>query len=492
MSRDKEHSGVTGRWFSAKSGTSLGLEIDTIAAIATPPGKGGVGIVRLSGPKAEKILRSLCGKTIPPRTASLSKFRDVQGRVLDTGLALFFPGPNSFTGENVVELQGHGGPVVMDLLLAACLAVGARMANPGEFSERAFLNNKLDLVQAEAISDLINSASENAARAAVKSLSGDFSKRISELADKIIRLRIYVEASIDFPEEEIDFLSEGQVSLKAGNILEELEELLASSKQGVLLKEGIRVVIAGRPNVGKSSLLNRLLGYDRAIVTALAGTTRDALAEQVTLRGLPVTFVDTAGLRQTQDIVELEGINRTRAELERADWVLLVRDISATHPDLDTELAELGFPPRYLNDPVDVKSSAPGQNMLIVANKLDLIDKKARSADNIEETEHKDINSVNVSALTGQGLDRLVDTLIKMVGYQEQESGFIARRRHLESLYAVKSALEEGLTQLNTLAAGELFAEDLRRAHQHCGDILGHMTPDELLGEIFSSFCIGK
>jgi len=456
---------------------SHGLEIDTIAAIATPPGKGGVGIVRLSGPEAEKILYTLCGKKTPPRIASLSKFTDPHENVLDTGLALFFPGPNSFTGEDVVELQGHGGPVVMDLLLAACLALGARLANPGEFSERAYLNNKLDLVQAEAISDLINSASESAARAAIKSLSGDFSKRISELAEKITRLRIYVEASIDFPEEEIDFLSEGQVNHKAEKILEELEELLASSKQGVLLKEGIRVVIAGRPNVGKSSLLNRLLGYDRAIVTALAGTTRDALAEQVTLKGLPVTFVDTAGLRQTQDIVELEGINRTRVELERADWIVLVRDISEIDLDLETELAELGL--------------AAGNNMIVVENKLDLIEENALSADMLEE-QGMHVKTVGISALTGQGLDMLVNTLIKMVGYQDQASGFIARRRHLESLYAVKSALEDGLKQLNTLSAGELFAEDLKQAHKHCGDILGHMTSDELLGEIFSSFCIGK
>ena len=484
LSRNKKHSGQVKPLLPGEPGNSRGLEIDTIAAIATPPGKGGVGIVRLSGPGSGKILHTLCGKMTSPRVATLSKFTDPDGNVLDTGLALFFPGPDSFTGEDVVELQGHGGPVVMDLLLASCLSLGARLANPGEFSERAFLNNKMDLVQAEAVSDLINSASENAARAAVKSLSGDFSRRIKKLADRITRLRIYVEASIDFPEEEIDFLSEGQVSLKAEKILEQLEELLVSSKQGVLLKEGIRVVIAGRPNVGKSSLLNHLLGYDRAIVTALAGTTRDALAEQVTLKGLPVTFVDTAGLRQTQDIVELEGINRTRAELGRADWVLLVRDISATYLDLETEIAELGLPSSYLTGRTAKEDSGFAQNMIIVENKLDLADEVKKHI--------PDAKTVEVSALTGQGMDALVEALITMVGYQDQASGFIARRRHLESLNAVKSALEDGLTQLNTLSAGELFAEDLRRAHKHCGDILGHMTPDELLGEIFSSFCIGK
>ncbi len=464
-----------------------GLESDTIAAIATPAGKGGVGIVRLSGPDSERILRRLCGKRVSARMATLSAFTDSAGEKLDTGLALFFPGPNSFTGEDVVELQGHGGPVVMDMLLAACLDAGARLANPGEFSERAFLNNKLDLVQAEAVSDLINSASENAVRAAVKSLSGEFSTRISALAEKITSLRIYVEASIDFPDEEVDFLSQGQVSLKAEVILEELEELLASGRQGVLLGEGIRVVIAGQPNVGKSSLLNRLLGYDRAIVTALAGTTRDALSEQVTLKGLPATFVDTAGLRATRDIVELEGISRTHKELEQADWILLVRDISGPALALDTELAMLGLPESSLSKQQPSGGPVFGNNMVIVENKLDLVVDKSPCRD---DTDHQ--NTVAISALTGEGINELVELLIRLVGYKDQASGFIARRRHLESLNSVRAALLDGLEQLNTHAAGELFAEDLRQAHKHCGDILGHMSPDDLLGEIFASFCIGK
>ncbi|MBV1905717.1 MAG: tRNA uridine-5-carboxymethylaminomethyl(34) synthesis GTPase MnmE [Pseudomonadales bacterium] len=475
------------RTTSGKLKYASGIETDTIAAIATPAGKGGIGIVRLSGPEAQNILVKIIGKKITPRYATLASFLDQQGEKLDRGLALFFPAPHSFTGEHVAELHGHGGPVIIDLLLSECLSHGARLAKPGEYSERAYHNNKLDLVQAEAIADLINSASANAARAAARSLSGDFSIQINKVAEEIKNLRVYVEASIDFPEEEIDFLTEGQVSQKAQKIVSELKLLLISSEQGVLLRDGIRLVIAGKPNVGKSSLLNCLVGFDRAIVTAHAGTTRDSLSESITLKGLPITFVDTAGLRTTNDVVELEGIKRTHEEIKKADRIILVRDASIKNRALEEELEELNLIDNSdENKKTNDRSDFFGR-LLLVNNKMDLIGENLPTI-NISGNQ----SVINISALTGAGVDNLVEEIIQLVGYQQQTVGFSARRRHIESLNGALTALELGISQLNTMAAGELFAEDLKCAHMHCGDILGHMSSDELLGEIFSSFCIGK
>ncbi|MCW8900919.1 MAG: tRNA uridine-5-carboxymethylaminomethyl(34) synthesis GTPase MnmE [Gammaproteobacteria bacterium] len=444
---------------------------DTIAAIATPPGRGGVGIIRVSGPLAKPIAEAILGKLPQPRFADYLPFLDQDKNVIDSGLALYFVGPNSFTGEDILELQGHGGPVVMDLLLQRVINLGARIAQPGEFSERAFLNDKVDLAQAEAIADLIEAGSEQAAKSAVKSLQGEFSRWIDESVEALTLLRIYVEAAIDFPEEEIDFLSDGHVTTSLKNILLEMDKIFASAQQGVLLRDGMRVVLIGQPNTGKSSLLNALAGRDSAIVTHIAGTTRDVLREEINIDGMPLHIIDTAGLRESDDVVEQEGIKRTWIEIEQADRALLLVDDKTGITAEDEE----------------IRQKLPGSlEVTIVRNKIDLTGIQA----SINENRHSEIA---LSAKSGQGIDLLRDHLKKIMGYTGLTEGvFLARRRHLDALIRAKDFVLSGQAQLQESKAGELLAEDLRQAQQALGEITGFVSSDELLGKIFSSFCIGK
>lgn len=449
---------------------------DTIAAIATPPGQGGVGIVRLSGPRAEAIGQRLSGLRLRPRHAHYGPF-SVDERVLDQGLSLFFPGPHSFTGEDVVELHGHGGPVVMDLLLKACLQAGARLARPGEFSERAFLNDKLDLAQAEAIADLIEASSEQAARNAVQSLQGAFSRRVKALTDALIDLRIYVEAAIDFPEEEIDFLADGHVLQELQQVRERLTQVQHEAGQGALLREGMSVVIAGRPNAGKSSLLNALAGKESAIVTEIAGTTRDILREHIHIDGMPLHIIDTAGLRDTDDVVEKIGVERAMAAITQADRILLVIDANQPEANNPDQLW-----PEFLQQHPD-----PAKTTLIF-NKADLSGQAIGL-----QTDSNGRANLHLSARNGEGIELLREHLKSCMGFvQTAESLFSARRRHLEALQQASEHLDHGYKQLTLMGAGELLAEDLRMAQQALGEITGELSADDLLGRIFSSFCIGK
>ncbi|TPW17907.1 MAG: mnmE [Halothiobacillaceae bacterium] len=446
---------------------------ETIVAITTPPGRGGVGIVRVSGPQSATIARQMLGGQLPlPRRAEYRPFYGAEGELLDEGIVLFFPNPHSFTGEDVLELQGHGGPVVLDLLVARTMQLGARLARPGEFSERAFMNGKLDLVQAEAIADLIDSASTTAARAALRSLRGDFSTRIHTFTEALITLRIYIESAIDFPEEEIDFLAEGDVLRRTHGLLEQLELIAASARQGTLLREGMTVVIAGRPNAGKSSLLNRLAAREAAIVTAIPGTTRDLLREQILIDGLPLHIIDTAGLRDTHDIIEQQGVNRALQEISSADRVLLVVDDS---DDVAEQFKDL------------LERLPPGLTFSVIRNKIDL----SRRPAGISQGELGP--EIALSANTGEGLELLREHLKACVGYTTAgEGGFIARRRHLDALQRTRELITHGITQLAEQRAGELLAEDLRQAQQALAEITGEFTSDDLLGKIFASFCIGK
>ncbi|KHO63737.1 MULTISPECIES: tRNA uridine-5-carboxymethylaminomethyl(34) synthesis GTPase MnmE [Pseudomonas] len=450
---------------------------DTIAAVATAQGRGGVGIVRVSGPLALSIAEALSGRTPRPRHAHYGPWRDAEGQVLDEGILLFFPGPHSFTGENVLELQGHGGPVVLDLLLDRCLALGARQARPGEFSERAFLNDKLDLAQAEAIADLIEASSAQAARNALRSLQGEFSRRVHELSEQLIQLRIYVEAAIDFPEEEIDFLADGHVLRQLEAIRAYLAEVQRTAGQGALLRDGMTVVIAGRPNAGKSSLLNALAGREAAIVTDIAGTTRDLLREHIHIDGMPLHVVDTAGLRDTEDQVERIGVERALKAIEEADRILLLVDSSAAEADDPFALW-----PEFLD-----KRPAP-ERVTLIRNKIDLSGEPA----GLQQGADGHV-TLSLSARSGAGLDLLREHLKTCMGYQQTaESGFSARRRHLEALHQAAAHLDHGHAQLTLAGAGELLAEDLRQAQQALGEITGAFSSDDLLGRIFSSFCIGK
>ncbi len=443
----------------------------TIAAIATPPGMGGVGIVRISGSATTTLCDAVLGYLPASRTARFARFRDAQGGVIDEGIALFFPAPNSFTGEDVLELQGHGGPVVMDLLLQRCLECGVRMAEPGEFSQRAFLNGKLDLAQAEAVADLIESDTAAAARLSVRSLEGEFSTRIHGLVESLIHLRIYVEAAIDFPEEEIDFLSDGKVSADLLSIMEALNDVTESARVGNLLREGMTLVIAGSPNAGKSSLLNALSGSDSAIVTAVPGTTRDLLRERIQIDGMPLHLIDTAGLRESADPVEQEGVRRAREQIGKADRVLWIFD-DQTDPDHDA-LEQARLPE---NVPVT-----------LIRNKIDLTGTAPDTLQTADGTE------VSLSAHNGDGIDLLRQHLKQSVGYQgSQEGAFIARRRHLDALARASKHLLTGEQALTASASGELLAEDLRQAQNTLSEITGEFSSDDLLGRIFSSFCIGK
>jgi tRNA modification GTPase len=453
---------------------------DTIAAIATPNGRGGVGIVRISGTKALAIAQALVldEKPLKARYAHFRRFYSADQSILDEGLALYFPNPHSFTGEDVVELQGHGGMVLMDMLLKRTLELGARMAQAGEFSQRAFLNDKLDLTQAEAIADLIDASSQAAVKSATRSLQGAFSQRINTLLESLINLRLYVEAAIDFPDEEIDFLSDGIVAARLQAVRDNVQTVLAEAKQGALLREGMRVVIAGKPNAGKSSLLNALAGYEAAIVTDVAGTTRDVLREHIHIDGLPLHIIDTAGLRETGDIVEKEGIRRAYQEIDQADGLLLVYDLST---ELSTGFNPVAMAQQFF-DPLP-----PPEKLCFVANKCDLV------AQEPQVTMIDGYRHITLSARQRLGLQELRIHLKGLVGYQDAEhSPFIARRRHLEALRRTEEALQQAHEQLHGLALGELMAEDLRAAQQALGEITGAFSADDLLGKIFSSFCIGK
>ncbi|MCW8886222.1 MAG: tRNA uridine-5-carboxymethylaminomethyl(34) synthesis GTPase MnmE [Motiliproteus sp.] len=452
------------------------LDTDTIAALATPPGRGGVGIVRISGNRCQAVAETLLGQLPKPRYAYYGSFFDQQGGQIDQGIALYFPNPHSFTGEDVLELQAHGGPIVLDLLLQQVLACGVRLARPGEFSERAFLNDKLDLAQAEAIADLIDCSSEQAARSALRSLQGEFSQRIHEVVEALIQLRIYVEAAIDFPEEEVDFLGDGKVLADLQSIQQQLHRLQAEAQQGAILRDGMNVVIAGRPNAGKSSLLNALAGKESAIVTDIAGTTRDVLREHIHIDGMPLHIIDTAGLREGADVVEQIGIERAWEEIRNADRVLLMVDASST---IETAPEKI-WP--------DFVSHLPDLNKItVIRNKIDLSDEQ-QGVDNLA-----DCHLIRLSAKQKQGVDLLKQHLKSCMGYESTgEGGFMARRRHLDALNQTTEYLLTGHQQLTTLGAGELLAEDLRLAQQTLSEITGEFTPDDLLGKIFSSFCIGK
>lgn len=435
------------------------LARDTIAAVGTPPGRGGIGIVRLSGPAAVRIAKQLIGALPAPRQATHARFTGADGEPIDEGLALYFPAPHSFTGEDVVELQGHGGPVVMRALLAACLDSGARLAEPGEFTRRAFLEGKLDLAQAEAVADLIDASSREAARSALRSLSGEFSSAIDRLRSQLVELRALTEAQLDFPEEELDALHREDAAERLARVQAALRDVLARSRQGSLLRTGLYVVLAGRPNVGKSSLLNRLAGEERAIVTDIPGTTRDALREPVQIEGVPLVVVDTAGLRASRDEVERLGMARTRNELERADVVLVVHDAAALEI-LDAELPEAA-------------------SRLDVYNKVDLAPGFVSPA-----------GGIAISAKTGAGLGDLRAAILRAAGWSNTGEGvFLARERHLRALTAAAESLERAALEQERW---ELFAEELRVAHDQLSRITGAFSADDLLGEIFGRFCIGK
>jgi tRNA modification GTPase len=450
---------------------------DTIAAIATATGRGGVGIVRVSGPKAGLVAEQLLKQKLQPRFAHYCPFHNNAGDILDQGIALFFPGPNSFTGEDVLEFQGHGGPVILDLLLREITQLGVRLARPGEFSERAFLNDKLDLAQAEAIADLIDATNEQAARNALHSLQGAFSVRIHELVEALISLRIYVEASIDFPEEEIDFLTDGKVATDLATIEQKLAQVFKEAKQGVLVRDGMRVVIAGRPNAGKSSLLNALSGRESAIVTSIEGTTRDVLREHIHIDGMPLHIIDTAGLRDSPDEVERIGIQRAWQEIQQADRVLLLVDSGST-----AELEAHKIWPEFVDKLEDASK------LTLVRNKIDV----SGEAAGLSKLENGS-SYIGISAATGAGIADLKQHLKDIMGFSNSgEGGFTARRRHLDALERAQSFLALGKAQLHGYAAGELLAEDLRQAQNALSEITGEFTPDDLLGRIFSSFCIGK
>lgn len=452
------------------------LDGQTIAAIATPAGIGGVCVIRISGPDAPQIAEMLSGKRPQPRVATLSRFRDHQNIPIDQGILLYFNAPHSFTGEDVVELQGHGGVAVARALLTAALDSGARLAEPGEFSRRAFLNDKMDLAQAEAVADLIAARSEAAVKAANRSLQGDFSKRIARLSQSLLELRAYIEAALDFPEEEIDFLSAGAVDARLRAWGEQLEALLTHSRQGVLINDGIDLVLAGKPNAGKSSLLNALLDRDRAIVTSHAGTTRDILRETLVIEGIPITLLDTAGLRESLDPVEQEGIRRSQKAISEADIVLLLADGRA----LDETQGE----PTIADMSADLRQSAPQAHVLLVYNKSDLVDPSMR------KTHH---DGLWISAKQRQGLDLLQREIARLAGKQEtREPVFIARERHLRALQETYRHYQNALMQLSGSRAGELLAEDLRLAHEKLGEIVGKISSEDLLEAIFSGFCIGK
>ncbi|WP_206485928.1 tRNA uridine-5-carboxymethylaminomethyl(34) synthesis GTPase MnmE [Thalassotalea sp. G2M2-11] len=450
---------------------------ETIAAQATAPGRGGVGIIRVSGPEVANVAQAILGKLPELRKAEYLTFNDLNQQALDQGIALYFKGPNSFTGEDVLELQGHGGPVILDMLLKEILSLdNVRMAKPGEFSEQAFINDKLDLTQAEAIADLINSSSEQAARCALHSLQGDFSRLVQDMVESTIHLRMYVEAAIDFPEEEIDFLADEKIVNDLKAIIKQVENVQQQAQQGSIIREGMRVVIAGRPNAGKSSLLNALSGKESAIVTDIEGTTRDVLSEQIHIDGMPLHIIDTAGLRESADKVEQIGIERAWQEINQADRILLMVD--STH-ELHEDPKSI-WPDFFEKLPENI-------GLTVIRNKADI------SGTPTGIIEQADLPTIALSAKTGNGVSALKQHLKDIMGYQgNMEGGFMARRRHLAALEQAHHHLITGLDQLEAYVAGEILAEELRLCQQALNQITGEFTNDDLLGQIFSSFCIGK
>nr|VFJ93225.1 MAG: tRNA modification GTPase [Candidatus Kentron sp. LFY] len=454
----------------------LPTETTTIVAPATPPGRGGIGVIRISGPKTKHIAQAILGAVPSPRHAVYRGFRDATGTPIDAGIALFFPSPHSFTGEDVLELHGHGGPLLMDLLVQRAIGLGAEPARPGEFSQRAFLNGKIDLVQAEAIADLIDSTSEQALRCAQRSLQGEFSRTIHALWERLAALRAYIEAAIDFPDDDIDFLSSDDTGERLTAIIDDLDTILGAARQGSLLREGARVAIAGRPNVGKSTLLNALAGQDTAIVTDIPGTTRDVLREHIHIDGHPLHVFDTAGLRQTSDQVERHGIQRAMDAIQNADILLLITDEPSGLHDEDRKIL----------------ARFPDPTTIIVRNKIDLANMSPEAL-TIESPLEVRLLEVRLSAKTGAGIDLLRTHLKAEAGFQQSTEGaFLARRRHLTSLEQARQALQSAMHQLVTVQAGELVAEDLRQAQQALAEITGEYSTEDLLDRIFSSFCIGK
>ena len=443
---------------------------DTIVALATPPGRGGIAVVRVSGPGTTGIATSVISKLPPPRLATLTKFRDERGEALDSGLALYFPAPNSYTGEDVLELHGHGGAVVVDLLLKRILALGARMARPGEFSERAFLNGKMDLLQAEAVADLIDSASETAARSALRSLSGRFSDELHRIVEGLVAVRAYVEVALDFPEEEVDYLADEALARRLQALADDLERLVADTRQANLLRDGVKVVLIGPPNAGKSSLLNSLAQTDRAIVSPVPGTTRDTVELTIQIDGLPVHLVDTAGLREAGEEVEQEGMRRARQAVREADIAVLVVE-DGSSPAIDAYLAEI---------PREVRA-------VVAWNKIDLTGSPPTAE--LASTPAQ----LKLSVKTGAGLPQLEQFLKSAMGFQAAgESPYIARRRHLEAIEAARRHFQNAQAAMRARRSGELLAEDLRLAQRYLGEITGEVTTEDLLGRIFSEFCIGK
>ena len=472
---------VTGSWPVDFSGA------DTIAAAATPPGRGGIGVVRISGPAAGMIAAGMLGELPPPRRAIFARFLDAAGEPIDAGIALYFSAPASFTGEDVLELQGHGGPVVMDLLVRRAVELGARFARPGEFTERAFANDKIDLAQAEAVADLIEAGSAQAARAAMRSLEGEFSREVHDLVGALTALRIYVEAAIDFPDEDVEFLANPAVAARVADIEARFARIGHAAAQGRVLRDGLDVVIAGRPNAGKSSLLNALAGYDAAIVTPVPGTTRDVLRERIHVDGLPVHIRDTAGLRETDDVVEGEGVRRARGEIARAGLVLYVIDAHAP-PAADELAAELATLPA-------------GVPVVQVWNKVDLLEERAGAVsmgtmpagDEPLPEKRPGVSSIRISATTHLGLDALRDRIKAQAGYEQSGYGaWSARARHLEALGRAGQSTARAKGQLASGSGFELVAEELRLAQQALGEITGEVTSEDLLGRVFASFCIGK
>lgn len=443
---------------------------DTIAAIATPPGRGGIAIIRISGPSVQQLMFALLGKELTPRVATLQIFYDANQEQLDEGIAIFFPGPHSFTGEDILELQGHGGPIIADLLLQRVLQLGARLAAPGEFSLRAFLNDKIDLTQAEAIADLIDASSAQAARLAMRSLQGEFSRAVHAINERIIHLRMYIEAAIDFSDEDINFLVDEKKIAEFSQLLHALQQLQQEAKQGSLLREGISAVIAGVPNVGKSSLLNCLSGKEVAIVTDIPGTTRDVMRDYILLDNVPMHIIDTAGLRNSNDVVEQEGIRRAYREIEQADILLYVQD---------EDVLDLAA--------IDTLPFTKKNNIIFIRNKIDL----SKTTPSI--TKESGYTVIHLSAKTGEGIDLLRQHILTLIGFAEQCEGiYLARRRHLDALESAERHLLNGQQQLHYHQAPELAAEDLRQAHLALAEITGEFSADDLLGRIFANFCIGK
>lgn len=437
---------------------------DTICAVATPPGRGGVGVIRLSGVESFSLAEKICGSLPAARRAGLRQFRDLAGEVIDSGLVIAFAGPGSFTGEDVVELHTHGSPVVLEMIQRALVEAGARRARPGEFSERAFINDRIDLAQAEAIADLIGSASEQAARAASRSLEGALSREAETLATALTELRVWVEAALDFPDEDVDFLADGQVEQRVAAVLDDIEALLKRSRSGRLLTDGIRIAIIGKPNTGKSSLLNALTRSDSAIVTRIPGTTRDVLRETVTIAGMPVVLSDTAGLRESDDEVEVEGVRRARREMQTADLIFWVVEATDTEMHRPEGLPE-SVPCIRINNKIDLTRHQPGASR----------------------------GQVNLSARTGAGVQALEKTVLDTLGLDPQAGGeFSARQRHVEAIDKAAIHVRRGLAEIRTTGSGELLAEELKMAADQLGEITGRLSSDELLGRIFSSFCIGK